>query len=290
VDEAFDAFLDLDERAVIGEAHDLAAHPAAGEQAIGHGHPRIVVKLLEAERDAVRRRVVLEHDDFDDVTGTHDLRRMAHAAPRHVGHMEQTVDAAEVDERAVVGDVLDGALENDALFENLERLAAHGFLLFLEQRLARNDDVAARAVELEDRELSLLADVTIEAARGTRVDVRARKKRGYADVDLEAALDAADDGSGDGAACVEGVLDDFPDDVLARALVRESKLAVVSAGRLDEDVDVLTFLDEHLAVAVAELPSLNDTFRFVTDVDGDHFLVDRHDPALDHFARLDGPK
>ena len=47
---------------------------------------------------------------------------MLQTAPRHVGDVEQAVDPAEIDERAVVGDVLDGAFEDDALFEYLERL------------------------------------------------------------------------------------------------------------------------------------------------------------------------
>ena len=54
-------------------------------------------------------------------TFTH-LGRVPDAAPRHVGDVQQAVDAAEVDEGAVVGDVLDGALEDDALLEHLERL------------------------------------------------------------------------------------------------------------------------------------------------------------------------
>src|SRR6185369_4784463 len=287
VHEAFDAFLDFDERTVVGQADHLAANAAAREQAVGHRHPRVVVKLLETERDAMRVGVVLEHDDFHGVAGTDDLRRMTDAPPRHVRHVKKPVDAAEIDERAVVGHVLDGAFEDDAFFENLERLAAHGFLLFFEQRLARDDDVAASAVELEDRELSDFADVAIEASRRTRVDVRARKERGHSDVDLETALDAADDRTGDRGACVECVFDDFPDDVLACALIREAQLSVVPTGRLDEYVDVLAFLDEHVAVAVAELPGGNDSFGLVADVDGDHFLVDGNDAAFDDLTRLD---
>ena len=47
---------------------------------------------------------------------------MAHAAPRHVGDVQQAVDAAEIDERAVVGDVLDGALEHLAFGERMQRV------------------------------------------------------------------------------------------------------------------------------------------------------------------------
>ena len=50
-----------------------------------------------------------------------DFRRMVDAAPCHVGDVQQAVDAAEVDERTVIGDVLDHALDDLALFEVLAR-------------------------------------------------------------------------------------------------------------------------------------------------------------------------
>ena len=65
VDETFDARLELHERAVVGDADDLAAHPRADRIPILHGGPGIRHELLVAERDALGRRVVLEHDDID---------------------------------------------------------------------------------------------------------------------------------------------------------------------------------------------------------------------------------
>ena len=44
---------------------------------------------------------------------------MGEAAPAHVGDVQQAVDAAEVDERTVVGEVLDRAGEDGAFAEVL---------------------------------------------------------------------------------------------------------------------------------------------------------------------------
>ena len=52
------------------------------------------------------------------------LGRVVDAPPRDVGDVQQAVDAAEVDERAVVGDVLDHAVDDLALFEVLHQLLA----------------------------------------------------------------------------------------------------------------------------------------------------------------------
>ena len=80
------------------------------------------------------------------------LGRMIDAAPGDVGDVQQAVDAAEVDERAVVGDVLDHAVDDLTLFEVL-----HQFLALLGARLfqhgaARDDDVAAAAIHLQNLE------------------------------------------------------------------------------------------------------------------------------------------
>ena len=155
----------------------LAVHARADREALAHGVPRIGHDLLHAERHALALGIVLEDDDLHLVADVHDLGRMPDAAPRHVGDVQQAVDAAEVDEGAVVGDVLDRALEDDALLEHLERLVLERRPLALEHGAARDHDVAARAVELEDREAAALADVAIEVARGPDVGVRAGQER-----------------------------------------------------------------------------------------------------------------
>ena len=64
------------------------------------------------------------------------LRGMADAAPAHVGDVQQAVDAAQVDERAELGDVLDHALAELADFER--RPAACAFFS------ARSVSISAR--------------------------------------------------------------------------------------------------------------------------------------------------
>ena len=81
-----------------------------------------------------------------------DFGRMVDAAPGHVGDMQQAVDAAEIDERAVVGDVLDDALDDLAFFEVLDDFRTLLGAALFENGAARHDDVAAAAIHLEDLE------------------------------------------------------------------------------------------------------------------------------------------
>ena len=67
-------------------------------------------ELLEAEGDAVLVLVELENLGFEFLTNLNDFARVADATPGEVRDVEETVDATEVDEGAVVGDVLDDVL------------------------------------------------------------------------------------------------------------------------------------------------------------------------------------
>ena len=84
------------------------------------------------------------------------LARVADAAPAHVGDVQQAVDAAQVDEGAEVGDVLDGALADLADVDLLEQLLLLRLARDLDQLAAADDDVAPALVDLEDHALDVL--------------------------------------------------------------------------------------------------------------------------------------
>ena len=152
VDQALDARLQLHERAVVGDVGHAALELGVDRVAGGDALPRIGQQLLDAERDAVRLVVDLDDLDLDRLADGHDLGRMVHAAPRHVGDVQQAVDAAEIDERTVLGDVLDDAVDDLTLFEVGHELGALLGAALFEDGAARHDDVAAAAIHLEDLE------------------------------------------------------------------------------------------------------------------------------------------
>ena len=156
VDQAFDARLDLDERAVVGDVGDLAEEARARRVAARQADPRILAQLLHAERDAVLLLVELEDLRGDFVADREHFRRMLDAAPGEIGDVQQAVDAAQVDERAVIGDVLDDALDDRAFVQRRQELLALLAQARFEHGAARDDDVVALAVELDDLELERL--------------------------------------------------------------------------------------------------------------------------------------
>ena len=184
VDEAFDAGFELHKRAVRHEADDLAFDLRADGEFRFDVVPRIGQLLLEAEADAFLFLVHVEHDDVDFLADLEDFRRMADAAPAHVGDVEQAVNAVEVNERAEIGDVLDRALA-DVARASFRRAACARFSLrsCFDQFAAGKDDVLAFLVDFDDLEFVGVADELREILRGGDVNLRGGQEGLDADVD-----------------------------------------------------------------------------------------------------------
>src|SRR5206468_11978780 len=152
VNQPFDPGRQLDQGAVVSNVGSTTAELGAGRIFEIYTLPRIGLELLHAERDALRLGIEANDLNLDGLADGQRLRRMIDAAPGNVGDMEQPIDAAEIDESAVIGDVLDHAAEDLALFEARNELGALLGATLLEHGPARHNDVAARAVHLEDLE------------------------------------------------------------------------------------------------------------------------------------------
>ena len=207
---------------------------------------------------------------------------MRQASPGHVGDVQQAVDAAHVDERAVLGEVLDDAGQDAALFEVLERLAALFVLLFFEQLLARDDDVAALLVELDDGDFHRLALHAIEIADGTKVNLRAGQEGARAlNVDGEAALDALDDDAFDRLLFVVGALDFIPRAETLRFEVREVDVALFGFALLAHDVDFVAGLELGLALVIENFGERHHAFGLRAVIDDDVGRGQLNDAAFD---------
>src|SRR5262249_36298434 len=129
--------------------------------------------------------------DLDGLVG------VGHSAPAHVGDVQEAVDAAEVDEGAELGDVLDDALADLAHLDLGEQLRLQLLPPVLEHLAAGDDEVAADMVDLEDGTLDGLADVAGDVGRAADVDLAGGQEDVDPDVDQQPSLDLAGDGPAD---------------------------------------------------------------------------------------------
>ena len=177
--------------------------------------------------------------------------------------------------------------EDLALGERVERVLLLLRVLLFEEHLAREHDVAALLVDLDDAHAQLLAAQRVEVADGTHVDLRAGQERADADVDGEAALDALDDAADDDLALGVGLLDLVPDLHLLGFFAREDDVAFAVFGALEQHVDDVAGLHGDLAGLVDELVDGDDAFGLVADVDDDFRRRHFEDGALDDLAFRD---
>src|SRR6266571_3264682 len=158
VDHTIQAFLQFDERAIAGEIADAAFDAGSGRIFLEGLVPWVGLELADAEGNLLLFTVDAQHDGLDLLIGLENFRRMADPAPAHVGDVEQPIQTVEVDERAEVGDVLDGALADVARRHfGEELLPPFGALLF-DQLASRKDDILALLIDFDHLELVGVTD------------------------------------------------------------------------------------------------------------------------------------
>src|SRR5215831_8395020 len=285
VHQALDALLDLDEGAVVGEVGDLAEEARARRVAARQPDPGVLAELLHTQRHAVLLGVELEDLCGDLVADQEHLGGVLDAPPREVGDMQQAVDAAEIDECAVIGDVLDDALDGGAFLQVREQRLSLGSLAGLEHGAARHDHVVALPVELDDLELHLLALVGHGVLHRADVDERPREEG--ADTvghDGEPALDLAGDHPLHQRAGFQRLLEIEPGREALGLVARQARLAVSVLERLDRDAHEVAGLDLDLALVVLELLDGNERLGLQPCIYDDVVDVDAHDLGGDDLA------
>ena len=208
---------------------------------------------------------------------------MADAAPAHVRDVQQAVDAAQVHERAEVGDVLDHAAAYLALRDLLHELTLHGVALLLDEATARDHDVHAALVDLDDLALDLATDEVADVGVTPDRDLRGGQEHGDADVDDESALDLAHDAPAHRVAFLVRLDDAFPAAQAIRLALADHDAAGIVVHALEEHLDDVADID---VVDVVELGLRDDTFGLEADVDDDVVVHDVEDTAFhDRVAR-----
>src|SRR5947207_13068935 len=104
--QSLDSGFQFYESSVICHARNFPRDPSGGRKALLDCFPRIGQKLFVSERDPLAFAIEFEDLHLHCIPNLEKLGRILEASPGHIRDMQQTVDAAEIDERAIVGQVL----------------------------------------------------------------------------------------------------------------------------------------------------------------------------------------
>jgi hypothetical protein len=210
---------------------------------------------------------------------------MTHAAPGQVGDVQQAVDAAEIDEGAVIGDVFDHASDDGTFLQRLEQLGALLALASLDHGAARQHDVVALAVELDDLELHGLVFVRRGVLHRAGVDQRAGKEGADAvDHHGQPALDLAGGRALDELTSFQRLFQRQPRRQALGLVTRQHGVATTVFQRFDRNGDEIADLDFGFTLVVVELFDRDVGVGLQPGVDHDEVLIDRDHFGGDDFA------
>ena len=200
----------------------------------------------------------------------------------HVGDVEQAVHAAEVDEGAEVGDVLDHALPHLADGELLHQVLALVGPLVLQDHPPAHDDVPPPLVQLDDLELVGLSQQLVDVGHPAQRDLAAGEERVHPhEVHDHAALDLLDQGAFHRLIALVGHADLLPDPHEVGLLLREDDRAFLVLQVLEEDLDLIALLER---LRVLELVEGHRALGLEPDVEDDGILGDAEDLGLDDLS------
>ena len=254
---------------------------------VGEVLPWVGLSRLERKADPLLAQVDVEDLDVDLVADRHDRRRMVDVLPRQLGHVDEAVHPAEVDECAEVDDGRHHTTAPLAWLQVGEEVAALLALGLLEPCPARKDDVVAIAVELDDLRLDDATDVGLELTDPAELDQRGRQETTKPDVDDEATLHHLDDRALYDAFRFLDLLDGAPCALVLGALLGQDEPALFVLLLEHECFDVLSQRDDLVGVDVVadrKLANRDDALGLEADVEEDLVLVDLHDGSLDDVA------
>src|SRR5215470_17034984 len=210
---------------------------------------------------------------------------MVDAAPGDVGHVQESVDTTQIHEGAVVGDILDDTLEDLALLQVRHQLRTRLGAALLEHGAARDHDVAARAVHLQDLEGLGRAQERRDVAHGANVHLAPGQEcHGAIEIDGETTLDAPEDGASDALVLLEMLLELGPGLFATRLLARELRVAVLVLHPLEVNLDGIPRLDLRRLARRREFLDRHATFGFEAHIDQHHVVLDRNNASLDDGA------
>ncbi len=218
---------------------------------------------------------------------------MADPFPTHIGDVQQTVDTTQIDEGTEVGDVLDDTLAELSDFQFAQQVIAIFLALLFDQRPAADHDIASRFVDLENFALHDASDVVGDIVGTSNIDLAGWQEDVDADIDQQATLDLASDGTGDDLAFGDLGHHLFPLQDLFRLAFAQRDHAVDIVCRTE---CVLHLFDQHLdglsngrrLFRFVPFIDIDCTFALEANIDDDIFTVDFHDLAIDDLIDVKG--
>src|SRR3989338_7051911 len=208
---------------------------------------------------------------------------MTDARPAHVGNMQQSINATQIDKGTKIRDTFDHPGSALAPDELIPKPVTHKFSFFLNHFSAGKDKIAARLIKLGDLKFIFLGH---DLLRGNPFESGQRHRQERFDtIDIhdKSTLDLLDNPAVNDITLADNISHLHPSAQFLRLHVRKDKTALVIFDGLDKHVNFRACFQLFF---VAEFFDRDKTFRLKSDINNCFFVIDRDHSALDDLAFL----
>ena len=239
--------------------------------------------MLQAKGDLLAFLVDIQNDHFDLVVDLQHVAWVVDPAPGHIGDVQKAIDTTQVDERAEVGNVLDGTCAELIDLDFREKPFLLIFAGHLDQLPTADHDVATAFVDLQDHTLDHLANEILNIWRTADVDLAGRQEHVYADIDQQTTLDLTVDDTFHHIAFMMLGDDIFPGSHTQGFAAGETDFAGLVFHVLKQDFHFVAWLGW---LFVFPLVERNQTFSLKADVHDHAVAIDFNHSASDNRANV----
>ena len=227
--------------------------------------------------------VDLDDLHLDRFTNGQDLGGVVDPAPCHVSDVQQPVNAAQINERTVFGDVLDHAVNFLTFGQIADDFGALFGTAFFKDRTAGHNDIATATVHFQDLERLLETHQWACVADRAHIHLATGQEgNGAAKVHGEATFDAAKDRAIDTLFVGIGFFQTIPCFFTARHLAADNSFAAGVFDLTQEHFNRVTDGQFSLFTGICEFFNINAAFHFIADVDDGLARFDRDNLAFDN--------
>jgi len=286
VNQAFNAFFDFNEAAVVGQVGHATGQFGTFRITLSDSYPRIFAQLFQAQRYTSTLAVELQHFNSDFVANVYDFARVLNAFPRHVGDVQQAVNAAQINECAVVSEVLNDTFDFHAFLQVFQQLIAFCAVFGFDNGTTGNNNVVTLLVKLDDFELKLFAFQVQGVANRTNVNQGTRQERANTiQLNSEATFNFAVDNTDYSFSFFVSFFQRDPSFVTFSFLTGQQGFTEAVFYCIQSNVNFVTDLDFQLALGVFELLCRNGRLRFQTGVNQYDIFVDSNNNTTNDGTR-----
>src|SRR5438874_10167054 len=210
---------------------------------------------------------------------------MRKTSPRHISDVEQTVEATQINKSTVVGEVLDRSGEDGSFLEVLKSLRALLRLLFFEQLLSRNNDVATLFIQLNNPDIDLLSFVAVQVAHRLEIDLRSGQERANtAYIDGKTTFNPIYDVALNCGLVGVGRVDILPHAHARRFFIGKEKVALLGLTALNYNIDAVPSFKAGLPITSYDLGYWHHAFGLDSDVIDNILVGQVYDCALEEIV------